>query len=123
MDPEPIPTKIVIDIVYPVLLGVGTVMAAFLGSHLKLIIRAYTSLEYRMVLQHSYIDFFRRQQTTSADPGAAKLLAAKQLKRGNPFDQGWRGNIEQVLGSPVWRILLPIRGTAPPPYFPPKKGL
>jgi hypothetical protein len=114
---EPIPAKIVIDIVYPLLLGVGAVMAAFLGSHLKLITKAYTSLEYRVVLQQSCIDFFHHQQTSS---GAG---AAKKSKRRNPFDQGWRGNIRQVLGHPLWWIFLPIRVTAPPPYFPPKKGL
>lgn len=111
---EPLPTKVVLDIVYPLLLGIGAVMAAFLGTHLKLVARAYTSLEYRVVLHQSYVDYFHRQQDMQPDRPTANQ---KQASR-NPFDQGWHRNIQQVFGCPLWIIFLPIQIKIPPPYVP-----
>jgi hypothetical protein len=111
---EPIPTKVVVDIVYPLLLGIGAVMAAFLGTHLKLVAKAYTSLEYRVVLHQSYVDYFHRQ---NAKPDDRPAPDHKQEAR-NPFDQGWRQNFLQVLGSPLWLLFLPIPSKIFPPYVP-----
>jgi hypothetical protein len=111
---EPLPTKVVLDIVYPLLLGIGAVMAAFLGTHLKLVAKAYTSLEYRVVLHQSYVDYFHRHGTQPDRPTADQT----NQKSRNPFDQGWHRNIQHVLGRPVWSIFLPIPIKLPPPYVP-----
>jgi hypothetical protein len=105
-----LPVKIVIDLVYPFLLGVGATLFGFLVIHVKSIMLARTSLEHRILLDQTYGFLVR--------PGASPQDANKLPP--NPFDQGWYRNILQILGSnPLW-ILLPVIVPCPPPYVIPK---
>jgi hypothetical protein len=103
-----IPVKIVIDLVYPFLFGVGAVLFVFLCMHIKYILNARTSLEHRIVLNKTY--------GMLVQPGASPRDANKPPP--NPFDQGWYRNMLQILGpNPLW-ILLPVAVPCPPPYVP-----
>jgi hypothetical protein len=103
-----LPVKIVIDLVYPFLLGVGAILFGFLCMHVKYILKARTSLEHRIVLDKIYGMLVR--------PGAPPGDANKPPP--NPFDQGWYRNLLQNLGpNPLW-ILLPVAVPCPPPYVP-----
>jgi hypothetical protein len=83
-------SQIVIDIAYPILMGVGAVMSAFLGYHFKLMSMSYTTLEHRIVMDY-------------------QLEHHKTFDRPNPFNEGsWYNNIAQVLGPQwLWRIWIP----------------
>jgi hypothetical protein len=103
-----LPVKIVIDLVYPFLLGVGSILFGFLCMHVNYILNARTSLEHRIVLDMTYGMLVR--------PGASPRDANKPPP--NPFDQGWYRNLLQILGpNPLW-ILLPVAVPCPPPYVP-----
>ena len=83
-------SQIVIDIAYPILMGVGAVMSAFLGYHFKLMSMSYTTLEHKIVMEY-------------------QLEHQKPFDRLNPFDIGsWYYNISQVFGPQwPWRIWIP----------------
>jgi len=98
-----LPVKMVIDIVYPLVLGVGAVIGSFLGIHLKQLSQAKTSLEYRMTLDQMQVSLFRK---------------SKKPPPVNPFDQGWYKNLKQTLGPNLILIFLPISVRPPPPYLP-----
>jgi hypothetical protein len=103
-----LPVKIVIDLVYPFLLGVGAILFGFLCMHVKYILNARTSLEHRIVLDIMYGMLVR--------PGASPRDA--NTPPPNPFDQGWYRNLLQILGpNPLW-ILLPVAVPCTPPYVP-----
>lgn len=100
--------KIVIDLIYPFLLGVGSILFGFLCMHIKYILNARTSLEHRVHLDTMYGLLVR--------PGASPRDA--NTPPPNPFDQGWYLNLVQILGpNPLW-IVLPVAVTCPPPYIP-----
>jgi len=110
-----LPTKSVVDIVYPLVLGVGVVMSAFLGFHLKYILTARTTLEHRVALERLGVTLLSRKRLGSGDattPSSSSTVAV------NPFDQGWRKNLAQVFGSNLLLVFLPIPVTPPAPYVP-----
>lgn len=83
-------SQVVIDIAYPILMGVGAVMSVFLGYHFKLMSKSYTTLEHRIVMDY-------------------QLEHRKPFDRSNLFDEGsWYKNIAQVFGPQwPWRIWIP----------------
>jgi hypothetical protein len=102
--------KIVIDLVYPLMLGVGATISAFLGMHVKYVLKARTSLEHRILLDQIYFSLVR--------PGASFASLRDAKPPPNPFDQGGYRNLLQILGSnPLW-IFLPVTVQCPPPYVP-----
>lgn len=106
-----LPTKVVIDLVYPLLLGVGAIMSCFLGMHIKYILRARTTLEHRILVQQQLVDLFHNSTSRSV----SSTLPSTRL---NPFDQGWYRNLRQILGNNLWLIFLPIPVQPAPPYLP-----
>ena len=99
-----IPTKAVIDIVYPLLFGVGAIISAFFGYHVKYVLLARTTLEHRILLERSMVSLFH---TGVIGPVPV-----------NPFDQGWRKNLLQVLGKNPWLALVPVGIRIPNPHIP-----
>lgn len=101
-----VPSKVVIDIVYPLLLGVGGIMSGFFGYHVKYVLKGVTTLEHRVMLEHSLTALFRTRSS------------AEQSVAVNPFDQGWYRNVKQILGPNLWFVLLPVAVSVPQPYIP-----
>jgi hypothetical protein len=120
-DDHHLKTKIVLDLVYPLLFGVGAVLSLFLGQHFKYIREAHTTLEYRILLE---------EQLTLWRKRAPKIMTGRNKSAGsstsdlrppttmNPFDQGWRKNMSQIVGNRWSLVLLPVRVTPPPPFLP-----
>jgi hypothetical protein len=111
-----LPVKMVLDVVYPLLLGLGAILTTFLGFHAKYIITGRTTLEHAIVLeqQMSPLRAWWSRSTHPSRPATAVTVA----KPVNPFDQGYRRNIQQVLGPSWLAFLLPVWVTPPPPYLP-----
>ena len=99
-----LPTKAVVDMVYPLLFGVGAIMSAFFGYHVKYVLLARTTLEHRVLLERSMVRLFH-----TGAIGPAPI---------NQFDQGWYKNLRQVLGPNFWLALLPVGIRIPEPYIP-----
>eukprot|EP00977_Amphora_coffeiformis_P018013 scaffold6090_cov168-Amphora_coffeaeformis.AAC.3 len=102
------PAKMVIDMVYPLLLAMGTVLSGFLGFHFKYILLGRTTLEHSISLEEQIHQIKQRHGNSSG-----KLNATE-----NPFDQGYRGNLRQVLGPSIMPVFLPIFVDPLPPYLP-----
>jgi hypothetical protein len=96
-------TKQVVDMVYPLLFGVGAVMSGFAGVHVRYILKAQTSLEHRILLERQAVSLFHAKKITDTV---------------NPFDQGWIKNVRQALGDNLWLIFLPIKVQSPRPFVP-----
>jgi hypothetical protein len=95
-------TKMVVDMVYPLCLGIGAIMSGFAGFHFKYIVKARTTLEHRVILEHSVSSMLGRKKSSN-------ML-------NNPFDQGWYRNMIQILGPNLLLVFLPVPVTIPPPY-------
>ena len=100
------PTKMVIDMVYPLLLGIGAILSGFLGFHVKYILLARTTLEHSIFLEEE-IHFLRQNANSNGKPSLT-----------NPFDQGYLGNLKQVLGPSIMALFFPITVEPLPPYLP-----
>lgn len=108
------PTKMVIDMVYPLLLGIGAVLSWFLGFHVKYILLGRTTLEHSIALEEQ---IHQLRQPSQQGSGAAGENARSALAK-NPFDQGYLGNLRQILGPSIPYAFLPIIVDPPPPYLP-----
>lgn len=111
-----LPPDVWIKMVFPLLTGVGTVLTVFLAFHIKYLVSAHTTLENTIVLTNmrtEAMDVLRRR-STSGDTIVRPI---------NPFDQGWKKNVLQILGPNLLGLLLPIRlDSPPPPFVPPPKS-
>lgn len=97
--------KLVVDLVYPLLMGITVLMAGFFGLHLKLTLSARTTLEESMY--RNARGFSREQQS--------------HVRIMNPFDQGLCGNLKQVFGSSLCNLFFPFlssSATPPAPFVP-----
>jgi len=108
-----IPVQAVVDIVFPLLFGVGGILALFLGMHVKYILAARTTLEHRILLDGQYKSLL------------SKLVKKKETATNattqptnNPYDQGYYRNWVQAMGSNWLYLLLPLPLTPLPPYVP-----
>eukprot|EP00804_Cyclotella_cryptica_P012729 CCRYP_016299-RA/>CCRYP_016299-RA protein AED:0.43 eAED:0.43 QI:0/-1/0/1/-1/1/1/0/147 len=81
---------VVLRAAFPLMLLVGVFMYSFLGYHLKIIIYGFTTLEH------------------ASRPRNDAIV--------NPFDNGPRNNLKQVLGTSCVRLLLPL-SFRPPDHF------
>ena len=126
-----LPPQLVVNLVYPILLGVGACLSGFLGFHVKYLMRARTTLEHALLLEQQIILFqettlWRRWRTgttttTTVDATSDAARRTTRINSNNPFDQGsaWR-NVRQILGpwGPL-ALLVPIFRWEPlPPYVP-----
>ncbi len=96
-----IQTQILIKIVFPLLFFVGIFLASFLWSHMTYVAAGRTTLERMAELQFLI--------TRGKEPENPVRII-------NPFDQGLRGNLTQVMGKSMWLGLLPLVVKPLPPY-------
>jgi hypothetical protein len=121
---EDLPVKIVVDLVYPLLLGVGAILSGFLGFHVQYMLKSRTTLEHKIILQDALVSIYRQQQqrftrspyttTTAATtpPSSTSISNAT-----NPFDQGYYKNLRQILGPNLLLVFLPVSISPPAPYL------
>jgi len=109
-----LPNKMIVDMVYPLLLGIGAVISGFLGFHVKYVTKAITSLEHRVILERTKATLFDRALSN----GQGRTEHTDMPRFTNPFDQGWYRNLRQVLGANLLLIFLPIPIQPPPPCVP-----
>jgi hypothetical protein len=102
-----IDSEVVVRLIFPFLVGVGLSLAIFLGYHVQLIVAARTQLEQTIIHERQYKD----------------LKETKKLSRPprNPFDKGRYANIQQVLGSNMLLVFLPVPVEPLPPLSWPNK--
>jgi hypothetical protein len=102
-----IESEVVVRLIFPFLVAVGSTLAIFLGYHVQLIFAARTQLE----------------QTIIHDRQLKELKETKKLSRPprNPFDKGRYANIQQVFGSNMLLVFLPVPVEPLPPLSWPKK--
>lgn len=107
---------VVLRLVFPLLLGIFSIMVGFFGTHLYYIMTARTTLEYKIMLEVMKEELVKEAK----DP----IRKKRNVKRAsNPFNQGWRANLHQVLGPNLLLIFLPIPVTPPRPYVPGQKDV
>jgi hypothetical protein len=103
---------VVVRMIFPLLLGIFVIMVSFCGMHLYYVITARTTLEHKIML------YTMRDQMEQY----AKDSNKRPLNRAsNPFSQGWKANLGQVLGPNLLLVLLPIPRSPPPPFVPGRK--
>lgn len=110
--------KMVVDIVYPLLLGVGLVLSVFFGMHVKYVLKANTSLEHRIVLEQAIASITTLASLAVLVQPITRASSSRKKQLPNPFDQGWYKNLLQTLGPNLLLILLPLSVRIPPPYVP-----
>jgi hypothetical protein len=115
-----VPIQVVINMVYPLLLGVGTVLTGFLAANVKCVLSARTSLEHRIVLQQYSVHLFHRmKQKTSQSAPESTSSSSPPSAWINPFDRGSLSkNWTQIMGPSILLLFLPIPVRPPPPYVP-----
>jgi DHHC palmitoyltransferase len=107
-----VPVQAVVEIVFPFLFAVGGILSIFLGTHIKYILKAQTTLEHRIVLAHQY-DMFMHKLKSQSSP--SKVVADWV----NPFDQGsYYRNWVQAMGGSWLYLFLPIIVTPLMPFTP-----
>jgi DHHC palmitoyltransferase len=110
---EGLPWAVSIKLAYPLLLGVGVIMAVFLGFHLKYIVLAKTTLEHKIVLDTLCTSLWKQSIGRVASVHGEPSFV-------NPFDQGSRSNFYRIIGPKPWLMFLPVRVDIPTPYVPPR---
>lgn len=106
-----LPWTVAIKIAYPLLLGIGTIMAVFLGFHLQYVAKARTTLEHKIVLETLCTSLWQ-------ESFAGTSLPSKEGSVMNPFDDGWRNNIRRMVGPTPWFLLFPFHMEVPAPFIP-----
>ena len=101
------PAKMVIDVVYPLLLGIGAALSWFLGFHVKYILHGRTTLEHSIFLE---------EQIARVQGVSSNELPISKVK--NPFDQGYWANMKQILGDSWLALVLPVFVAPPLPFVP-----
>lgn len=107
------PPAVWIKMVFPLLTCVGVVLTAFLIFHINCLLTEQTTLENKVVLM--------QMQIKAMD--ALRSGSTETLQRPiNPFDQGWKKNLQHVFGLNLLSLLLPFGHNAPPaPFMPPSR--
>jgi hypothetical protein len=109
---EPFPVQVVVDVVFPFVLGVGGILAVFLGSHVKYILSAFTTLEHRVKLARLYDSLIAKIASTESPSESLENWV-------NPFDQGsMHRNWTQIMGRSWFVLFFPVALAPPPPYIP-----
>ena len=110
-----LPVRAVIDIVFPLVFGVGAILAFFLGTHVKYILKARTTLEDRIRLEAQY-----KSLISGAKQAGGSLSRTTKEKETpiNLYDRGYYQNWTSIMGSNWIYLLLPLPLSPPPPYTP-----
>eukprot|EP00567_Pseudictyota_dubia_P006351 CAMPEP_0197434662 /NCGR_PEP_ID=MMETSP1175-20131217/2366_1 /TAXON_ID=1003142 /ORGANISM="Triceratium dubium, Strain CCMP147" /LENGTH=522 /DNA_ID=CAMNT_0042963469 /DNA_START=81 /DNA_END=1649 /DNA_ORIENTATION=+ len=112
IDPE-----VIVRMVFPLLFLVGLVLVFFLVSHLRYIAVGYTTLEQTIALSMKIAHQKARLEKARSkcdDPGVKSQSSVCPI---NPFHQGWRANLLQILG-PVHLLFFPVPVAPPEPFVP-----
>lgn len=103
---------VVLRILFPLLVCIFVIMVPFCGMHFYYVITARTTLEHKIML-------YMMKNQLEQD---AKDSNKRSLNRAsNPFSQGWKANLSQVLGLNLLLVFLPIPVSPPPPFVPGRK--
>lgn len=107
LEDNAVPVQTVIDVIFPFVLGVGGILASFLGMHVKYILSARTTLDHRVELARQF-----DMSTGKASPTSLENWV-------NPYDQVlYYRNWTQIMGASWFDIFFPIVVAIPPPYIP-----
>lgn len=87
-------TEVVIKLVFPLLFSVGLLQIVFLSYHIRYLLMARTTLEYKILLERQYQALVERNEIYSIPH--------------NPFDHGWINNVKDVLGPIPLLALFPV---------------
>jgi hypothetical protein len=102
-----------VKLIFPLLLAVGLILTVLWFYHIYYLVNARTTLEYKMVLSR------QAKILESILQGEPQTGPTTKIKIKNPFDQGWRRNILQILGSNWFMLFLPVSLESPPrPFIP-----
>jgi len=85
--------KVLVKLVFPFLLSVGTMIGIFFSQHLKYTLTARTTLEHKIFIMQRFRSTMERHDYASVE---------------NPYDLGWYLNLKLVLGPNLFFIFLPI---------------
>lgn len=87
-------TSVVVKLVVPLLVSVGSLQTIFLVYHIRYVMGARTTLEYKILLDRQYQALVQRKEPYEIPH--------------NPFDHGWIDNLKKVLGPNPILAFLPI---------------
>ena len=115
---DPVPVQIIIDLLFPLLFGIGGIIIIFFGTHVKFICTARTTLEHRIYLEHQYQQLLLSVATRTKR--RSKVNRDKSQTWVNLFDQGsYYRNWVQIMGHDwIYTMFLPIHVDSPLPYLP-----
>jgi DHHC palmitoyltransferase len=114
-----LPVQVVVEVVFPLLLGVGAILALFLGTHVKYILTAQTSLEHKIILDGKIQSLLSNLSPPPTKVPVGERKAPDDDTGKNPFDQGWYRNWCRIMGPNPVLLLVPVPFQPPPPYVPP----
>ena len=107
------------DLILKMVFSILFVFSFFLNllfySHVQLICSAQTTLE-RLVELNQVKRSLLLKLIRSNDSHTQQKMSS--IKRINPFNQGWKQNMKQILGEPMILIWIPVRRDHPIPYLP-----
>eukprot|EP00566_Odontella_aurita_P036993 CAMPEP_0113591088 /NCGR_PEP_ID=MMETSP0015_2-20120614/37054_1 /TAXON_ID=2838 /ORGANISM="Odontella" /LENGTH=155 /DNA_ID=CAMNT_0000497389 /DNA_START=838 /DNA_END=1305 /DNA_ORIENTATION=+ /assembly_acc=CAM_ASM_000160 len=110
--------KVVVRAVFPLLTLMGIILVCFLISHVRYIAAGYTTLEQSVALSMMLAGKTGRLNSTShEDRDAFAKLHSDIAAPMNPFNQGFRANLIQILG-PIHLLFLPVPVAPPLPFVP-----
>lgn len=110
-----IPGDTMVRIIFPLLAFIFSLMVGFCGIHYYYVVTAQTTLQHKIML---YILKDKLQEQKDSGTKSKKEALALLQRPTNPFSQGWKGNLYQVLGRNLFLVLLPIPVSPPPPFIP-----
>jgi hypothetical protein len=92
-------------------------------THVHLICSGQTTLERLIELdqqKRTLLFTMKRWKPAPRNINTVQTLSITE-KKVNPFDQGWKQNVKQILGEPLFWIWIPIRVDPPKPFLPSMK--
>jgi len=110
-----LPVRVAIDIIFPLVFGVGAILAFFLGTHVKYILTARTTLEDRIRLEAQYKSLIFGAKQAG---GSSSRTTNEEETPINLYDRGYYQNWTSIMGSNWIYLLLPLPFSPPPPYTP-----
>jgi len=130
MDPN-----MILKIVFYILFSFSFFLTPLLFTHVYLVCSAQTTLERIIAMDHhhhyhhllswthfrrffssSWLIFLNRKNTKRYSQPESHV--EKRTVIINPFDQGWKQNIKQILGESIYLLFIPIQVQIPKPFIP-----
>jgi hypothetical protein len=111
-----IEVSVLIKIIFPLLLGAGSILTGLLASHIMYVATGRTTLEHKIML-------VILKETAVSQLQCGRNRSNSVRRPNNPFNEGvWR-NMKRLLGPNLLLVFAPIPVKPPPPFVPqiPKK--